>query len=98
MYTLLSINTKQNDYKRIIENSSLKPIKLIEEVRLTKKDNYISLLPKNLEEVFTVKDVCELTKCDNKYVSKMINVLKYLEIIEMIGKEGKKYLYKVKKG
>ena len=88
---------KTNNRKKYVLYDRV-PIKLIEEVRLTKKDNYISLLPKNLGEVFTVKDVCELTKCDNKYVSKMINVLKYLEIIEMIGKDGKKYLYKVKKG
>ena len=88
---------KTNNRKKYVLYDRV-PIKLIEEVRLTKKDNYISLLPKNSGEVFTVKDVCELTKGDNKYVSKMINVLKYLGIIEMIGKEGKKYLYKVKKG
>ena len=31
-------------------------------------------------------------------VNKMLNVMKYLEIIELIGKDGKKNLYSVKKG
>jgi len=74
------------------------PVKLIEEVIISNKYDYLRLLPSNLKETFTVKDICELTKSNNKYVGKMVNVLKYLGIIEFVGKEGKKFIYKVNKG
>lgn len=74
------------------------PKKLIDEIILNNNNDYLSLLPKELEEEFTSKDLSLLTKTDIKYVNKMLNVLKYLNIIEVIGKDGKKYIYKVKKG
>lgn len=88
---------KSNNRKKYVLLDRI-PIKLVEEVKLFNKEDYLNLLPNNLKEIFTVKDICELTKCDNKYVSKMVNVLKYIGVIEMIGKEGKRYLYRIKKG
>lgn len=73
------------------------PTKLIEEVILEKKEDYLKLFPKNLNEPFTINDLCKQTKSNNKYVSKMVNVMKFLDIIELVGKQGRKYLYKVKK-
>lgn len=74
------------------------PKKLIDEIILNNNNDYLSLLPKELEEEFTSKDLSLLTKTDIKYVNKMLNVLKYLNVVEVIGKDGKKYIYKVKKG
>lgn len=74
------------------------PIKLIEEIKLCNKEDYLQLLPNNLKDEFTVKDICLLTKSNSKYVNKMVNVMRYLDVIELIGKDGRKFVYKIKKG
>lgn len=74
------------------------PKKLIDEIILNNNKDYLSLLPKDLKEEFTSKDLSLLTKTDIKYVNKMLNVLKYLNALEVIGKDGKKYIYRIKKG
>ena len=74
------------------------PTKLVDEIILNDNHDFLKLLPNEIEEVFTSKDISKITKTDIKYVNKMLNVMKYLEIIELIGKDGKKNLYSVKKG
>ncbi len=74
------------------------PTKLIDVICLDIKDDYFKLFPKNISEPFTVNDLCKLFKSSDKYVSKMVNVMRHLDLLEMIGKDGKKYLYKVKRG
>ena len=74
------------------------PTKLVDEIILNDNHDFLKLLPNEIEEVFTSKDISKITKTDIKYVNKMVNVMKYLEIIELIGKDGKKNLYSVKKG
>lgn len=74
------------------------PKKLVEVIELKEKEDYIKLLPSALNETFTSKEICNITKTDVKYVNKMLNVLKYLNIVEVVGKDGKKLLYNVKKG
>ena len=74
---------------------------------IEEKREYLELYPlqlaaikrlNNLEDEFTVKDICSLTKSNSKYVNKMVNVMRYLDVIELIGKDGRKYVYKIKKG
>ena len=74
------------------------PKKLVDEVVLNNKSDYIKLLPNNLNETFTSKEICNITKTNVKYVNKMLNVLKYLNVVEVVGKDGRKLLYNVKKG
>ena len=72
------------------------PTKLIKEIILLRKEDYLTLLPSNLNEEFTSSDVSKLSKCNLRYVNNMLNVMSYLEVVEVVGKIGKKYLYKVK--
>lgn len=74
------------------------PKKLVDEIILNNNKDYLSLLPKDLKKEFTSKDLSLITKCDIKYVNNMLNVLKYLNVVEVIGKDGKKYIYRIKKG
>lgn len=73
------------------------PTKLVDVITLDKLEDYVNLLPDNLNEMFTSKEICEKTKTNIKYVNKMLNVLKFLNVIELIGKDGKKFVYKKKK-
>lgn len=86
-----------NSRKRYICYNRI-PKKFIDEIILSDNTDYLSLLPIDLGEKFTSKDLSLLTKTDIKYVNKMLNVLKYLNAIEVIGKDGKKYIYRIKKG
>lgn len=74
------------------------PTKLVDEIVLKEKKDYLNLLPMGLNEIFTSKEICMKTKTNVKYVNKMLNVLKYLNVVEVVGKDGRKLLYNVKKG
>ena len=74
------------------------PRKLIKEINLQTKEDYLNLLPLYLNEKFTSKELSQITKTNVKYVNKMLNVLKYLNVVEVVGKNGRKLLYSVKKG
>ena len=74
------------------------PTKLISEIVLLTKSDYLNLLPDNLSSNFTSKELSQLTKTNVKYVNKMLNVLKFLQIIEVVGKDGRKLVYNVKRG
>lgn len=71
------------------------PTNLVEEIKLDSKDKYLKLLPSGLNETFTASDVSKLTKCAIRYVNNMLNVLRYLGVIEVACKESRKYVYKV---
>jgi len=74
------------------------PTKLVDEIILKTAVDYVSLLPSDLNNIFTAKDICQKTKCNVKYVNKMLNVMKYLKVIDVVGKEERKLLYSVKNG
>lgn len=73
------------------------PKKLIDEIKLVNKEDYLKFLPEGLNDIFTATDVIKQYKCKERYVRTMLNVLCHLEVIEVIGKENRKYLYKIKK-
>ncbi len=93
-----------NEYRQI--NKSRKgyelldrvPTRFVDEIILDNNNDYLKLLPNNLPLNFCTHDLVCLTKCNIKYVSRMVNVMKYLKIIDVIGKEGRKYIYSIKKG
>lgn len=74
------------------------PKKLVNEIILKEKKDYLQLLPVELNPIFSSKELSKLTKTNVKYVNKMLNVLKFLDAIEVVGKDGRMLLYSVKKG
>lgn len=72
------------------------PTKLVDVISLNNKDDYLQLLPENLNEFFTSNEICKETKTNIKYVNKMLNVMRFLDVIEVVGKDGRKYVYKKK--
>ena len=102
MITLLLFEI--NEYREIANNRrgyvcyDRIPTKLIDEIVLKDNKDYINLLPPDLSETFTSKEICLKTKTNVKYVNKMLNVMKYLNVVEVVGKDGRKLLYNVKRG
>lgn len=68
------------------------PKQMISIIELKNNNDYLHLLP-NLEEPFTSQSLAKATSVSTRYSNLMLNVLVYLGCINIIGKEGKKYLY-----
>lgn len=102
MITLLLFEI--NEYREITNNRrgyfcyDRIPTKLVDEIVLKDNNDYIKLLPSDLNETFTSKEICLKTKTNVKYVNKMLNVMKHLNVVEVVGKDGRKLLYNVKNG
>lgn len=68
------------------------PTRLIETIQLNSEEDYKKLLPK-LPESFTSSDLCKALKVSKRNISYIIQVLKYVNAIEVIKKDGKKHIY-----
>lgn len=72
------------------------PLQLVEEVDITCIQDYVQFIPYELEEPFTVKQFAKAAHIQARKAQTVINILKYVEVIEHVGKAGREYLYKVK--
>ena len=48
-------------------------------------------------DMFTTKDFIKATKMSLKQASSTLNVLRYLDVIEVVDKNKNAYIYKIKK-
>lgn len=73
------------------------PIDIVSVVDIS-LDSLKTILPNELLEMssFSAKDFNSLTKLKGRKASSALQVLKKLDIIEFIGKDNKKYLYRIK--
>lgn len=72
------------------------PVELVEEIDILEKRDYLKFIPDNLSDKFTSKDYSKATKLTLNRAQTALNVLRYLEIIEIIGKDSKSNVYSVK--
>ncbi|NLM01639.1 MAG: hypothetical protein GX220_09345 [Treponema sp.] len=68
---------------------------IIEKYVFKNKENYLQLLPKELCEVFSTKDLFK--QCGKKNAYKLMWVYKKLELLEFVKKEGNTNFYKISK-
>ncbi len=71
------------------------PLELIDDITLTKGEDYISLIPKELPEQFTVKELARAGKFSPRISSYVTGFLREVGAIEHIGREGRAYLYRI---
>lgn len=69
------------------------PTKLVNEVKLESLDDYIQLIPSDLESPFTVKDFRKAAKIQLKDAQYTVHILNHLGAINKIGNKGRAYLY-----
>ncbi len=72
------------------------PLKIIDEICIDNIEDYKKLMP-TLPMIFTSNDYAKAANVNIRYARIAINVLTYLGILEIVGKEKKKYIYKIKK-
>ncbi|MCD8108359.1 MAG: hypothetical protein LUE20_10440 [Oscillospiraceae bacterium] len=70
------------------------PLELYDEIILSEPEDYLIFLPEALPEEFTRKDYSKLTRLDGLALSGAIKILEEMGLIEFIGQDGKKYVYR----
>ncbi|MCL2067433.1 MAG: hypothetical protein FWG99_08215 [Treponema sp.] len=65
-----------------------------ESVVLEKKSDYLQFVPFEKNEIFTSSELVEKTGIDADLARKALYVLTKLKVVERIGKEGRRWLYK----
>lgn len=74
-------------HDRIITN-------VIEDRIFDKEKNYTSILPDNLPEEFSTKDLSKIAKINLKTAQVTLNIMKSLNLVEGISKKGNLIIYK----
>lgn len=73
------------------------PLTLVKEIDLKTKKDYLTLLDEyNINHTFTINDFSKATKLSYNKSSSALQVLKFLNVIELAGKIGRKNLWKYK--
>ena len=81
------------DKKRGSSREERIPIELIDEVIIS---DYHIFIPDNLPEAFTSNEYSKAIKTPIRYARIGLNILQYIGIVEVVGKNGRNNLYKVK--
>ncbi|MCP4143115.1 MAG: hypothetical protein GY755_22985 [Chloroflexi bacterium] len=69
-------------------------LEVVDQVLFENPADWLSLLPEGMRE-FTVKDLSKKLKLRKRLAQKMAYCLRKANVIELIGKEGRAYLYRV---
>lgn len=70
------------------------PIALYDTLILDSPSDYIKLVPETLPEIFTKEEYAKATKLSAEMAYSGLNILQYLEVVELVGKEGRKKIYR----
>lgn len=72
------------------------PVAMVEEIRFDRVEDYLQLIPYELEEPFTTAEFARTVKIRKEEAQNVIHILHYLNIIERCGKKGRSFAYTVK--
>ncbi len=72
------------------------PKALLDEVRFERIEDYVQLIPYELEEPFSVKDFAKAIGERKEIAGNVLHILNYLHVVERCGKSGNAYLYRVR--
>lgn len=73
------------------------PVRLVDELLLARKEDYLCLIPEGLPEVFTAKEFARRAKIKLRYAQTGINILREIGVIKKNGTKGRAYLYSITK-
>jgi hypothetical protein len=71
------------------------PIRLLKEIELERREDYVQFIPYELEEDFTVKEFSKAAKIPASLASITLHILNYVGAVARVGKKGRAYLYRV---
>lgn len=72
------------------------PVAMVDEIRFERVEDYVQLIPYELQEPFTAAEFSKAVKIRPKEAQRVLHILNYLKVVERCGKQGCAYLYQVK--
>lgn len=88
-----NLNGYSKDKKRGSSCYDRIPFNLSQVITLNNSVDYKALLPSTLNKPFTSQELSVKMKTKIRYVNLMLNILCSLNVIKIVGKDGRKYLY-----
>lgn len=71
------------------------PVAMVEEIRFERVEDYLQLIPYELQEPFTAQEFALAVKIRKEEAGRVLHILNYLHIVDACGKKGRAYIYKV---
>lgn len=71
------------------------PLALFDEIIFERKEDFVRLVPYELEEAFTVKEFAHAAGIHRDLASVTIPLLMHMKLLERVGKRGREYLYEI---
>lgn len=71
------------------------PVRLVDEIRFERVEDYLQLIPYDLPEPFTVTEFGKAVKEKKQVAGVVLRILHYLNVIERCENRGKAYTYRV---
>ncbi|MBQ6807316.1 MAG: hypothetical protein IJO97_07805 [Lachnospiraceae bacterium] len=89
------LNGWSKDRKRGSNRYDRMPLALVDEVWFERPEDFIQVIPYELEDTFTVKEFAKAAKihCDLARVT--LHILFSMKLVNRVGKRGREYLYEV---
>lgn len=89
------LNGWSKDRKKGSERYDRMPLALYDEIRFDRKEDFIQVIPYELEDPFTVKEFARAAKVHKDLAQVTLNILYHMQLVERVGKRGREYLYEV---
>lgn len=71
------------------------PVTMVDEIRFERIEDYIQLIPYELQEPFTTAEFAKAVKIRPREAQNVLHILNYLKVIKRCGKKGRAYIYQV---
>lgn len=89
------LNGWSRDRKKGSDRYDRIPQKLVEEVCIDRREDYMQFIPYDIKEPFTTKDFAKAAKIPVRLAQTVLLILYDLKIVERTGKQGNLYLYHI---
>lgn len=89
------LNGWSKDKKRGSHRYDRTPVALYDEIYFERKEDFIQVIPYELEEPFTAKEFAKAAKIRSELAQVALHVLYHMQLVERCGKRGREYLYEV---
>lgn len=72
------------------------PTELVQEIEISRPEDFMQLVPFDLEDSFTSKEFAKAAHIPQSLAQVTLNILHHMEIVARVGKKGKMYLYEIR--
>lgn len=72
------------------------PVAMVDEIRFERIEDYLQLIPYELQEPFTAQEFAKAVKIRKQEAGRVLHILNYLHVVDVCQKKGNAYVYQVK--